>query len=271
MNNSCLIDTHIHSDNSPDGHHSCMFLCEQATEQGMRAIAITDHCETDTYREDNYERSIMQSYLEILKAKTSFTGKLIVLRGIELGQAAYDLPLAEKIIQMQEYDIIIGSIHNLRGRQDFYFMESFTEQEAYSIMSEYLKELLILTDWGKFDTLAHITYPLRYFYARNQIHIDMSRYRKETDELLALLAEKEKALEINTAGLRQPIHALSPEKELVRRFHELGGKYITFGSDAHYAEDIAKGLPEAREAALFAGFDCCVFYQNHHPMEIPLN
>lgn len=271
MSNSCLIDTHVHSDNSPDGHHSCMFLCEQAAAQGMRAIAITDHCETDTYRTEHYDRSTMQSYLEILKAKTSFTGKLIVLRGIELGQPAYDLPQAEKIIQRQEYDIVIGSIHNLRGRQDFYFMKSFTEQETYDMMEEYLDELLIMTEWGKFDTLAHLTYPLRYFYKQNNIHVDMSRFTKKTDELLSLLAEKEKALEINTAGLRQPIHALSPETELVRRFHELGGKYITFGSDAHFAEDIAKGLAEAREAALAAGFDRCVFYQNRHPMEIPLN
>ena len=210
MNNSCLIDTHVHSDNSPDGNHSCTFLCEQAVEKGLRAIAITDHCETDTYLKDHYDRSTMQSYLEILKAKVSFTGELIVLRGIELGQAVYDIPLAEKILAKQEYDIVIGSIHNLRGREDFYFMKQFTEEEAYAQTEEYLQELLLLTQWGKFDVLAHLTYPLRYFYARSGIQIDMTRFQKQTDELLALLAEKERALEINTAGLRQPVSVRRP-------------------------------------------------------------
>ena len=55
------------------------------------------------------------------------------------------------------------------------------------------------------------------------------------------------------------------------RFRELGGKYITFGSDAHYAEHLAAGFAEAHEAAVQAGFDECVFFQNHHPMCIPLH
>ena len=269
MSNCCLIDTHIHSDNSPDGNHSCMFICENAAAKGLRAIAITDHCETDSYYRDHYDRSSMQSYFEILKAKASYTGKLIVLRGIELGQPTYDTALADKILSMQEYDMVIGSIHNLRDRQDFYYMEHFEEKQAYALMDEYLDELLLLTEWGKFDTLAHITYPLRYFYAKSGIRVDMDRFRKKTDELLALLAEKERALEINTAGLRQPISELSPERELVRRFRELGGQYITFGSDAHYAEHLAAHFAEAREAAEYAGFDSCVFFQNHHPMVIP--
>ena len=46
--NTCLLytsDMHIHSDNSPDGEHSGVLLCEYALKAGLRAIAITDHCE----------------------------------------------------------------------------------------------------------------------------------------------------------------------------------------------------------------------------------
>lgn len=269
MNNSCLIDNHVHSDNSPDGNHSCMFICENAVEKGLRAIAITDHCETDSFYEEHYDRSSMQSYFEILKAKAAYTGKLLVLRGIELGQAAYNKELAEKIITKQKYDIVIGSIHNLRGIPDFYSMENFTEKQAYGYMLDYIKELTILTDWGKFDTLAHITYPLRYFYSKSNISVDMNVFKNQTDELLALLAEKELALEINTGGLRQPLNKLSPDIDLIKRFKQLGGKYITLGSDAHYSEDLASGFDKAIEAAKASGFDSCVFYQNHHPMEVP--
>ena len=36
------LDLHVHTDNSPDGNHSAMFLCERAELAGMRAIALTD-------------------------------------------------------------------------------------------------------------------------------------------------------------------------------------------------------------------------------------
>ena len=61
--------------------------------------------------------------------------------------------------------------------------------------------------------------------------------------------EKEKALEINTGGLRQPLNKLSPEFETIKRFKDMGGKFITIGSDAHYAEHLASGFAEAKEAA----------------------
>ncbi|MBR1810581.1 MAG: histidinol-phosphatase HisJ family protein [Clostridia bacterium] len=269
MNDCLLVDTHLHSDNSPDGNHSCMFICENAVSMGLKAISITDHCETDVYYQDHYDRSTMQSYFEILKAKEAYRGKLVVLRGIELGEATYNAPLAEKIISRFDYDIVIGSIHNLRETLDFYFMESFEERQAKAYLHTYFDELIGLADWGKFDTMAHITYPLRYFYAKSGIYIDMCEYKSQTDELFSLLAEKELALEINTGGLRQPLRKLSPEADLVKRFRELGGKYITFASDAHYVSDLAYGFSEAMEAAKYAGFTSCVFYQQHNPMEIP--
>ena len=176
MNDSLLVDTHVHSDNSPDGNHSCMFICENAVSMGLKAIAITDHCD---------ERSVMQSYFEVLKARDAYRGKLVVLRGIELGEPTYDLPLAEKILSRFEYDVVIASIHNLRAEPDFYYLKDVTPARADALMREYLHELLLLADWGGFDVLAHLTYPLRYFYAHHGIEIDMNDYKKEVDALLS--------------------------------------------------------------------------------------
>ena len=270
MNDALLVDTHLHSDNSPDGHHSAMFICESAVEMNLKAISITDHCEIDVFYQDHYDRSTVQSYFEILKAREAYRGKLVVLRGIELGEPTYNYELTEKLLSKLDYDIVIGSLHNLRGLQDFYYMKSFTEEDAKRYMKEYYDELILMADWGKFDTMAHITYPLRYFFSRSGISVNLSEYKKQIDQLFSLLAEKEIALEINTGGLRQPLNKLSPEADLVKRFHDLGGKYVTFGSDAHYVEDLAKDFDKAAEAAKYAGFKTCVFFQNHNPMEIPL-
>ncbi|NLA77608.1 MAG: histidinol-phosphatase HisJ family protein [Clostridiales bacterium] len=265
-----ITDTHVHTDNSPDGNHSAMLLCETAENTGIRAIAFCDHCDVDVFYKDNYDRRVTQAYFEVARARSAFLGKLLVLEGIELGEPAYEPELSEKIISSQEYDFVIGSLHNLRGREDFYYMTSFEGVDIDALVREYFDELLIMTQWGKFDTIAHITYPFRYFYKVAGVTVDIQKYKKQTDELFSLLAEKDIALEINTAGLRQPINKTSPELDSVKRFKQLGGRMITVGSDAHYAEHLGAGIETGMDMALEAGFKAVTIFQKRVPLEIPI-
>lgn len=265
-----IIDMHVHTDNSPDGNHSAMFVCEKAELMGMRALAFTDHCEVDSFYEESYDKRIRQSFFEISKAQSAFRGKVLVLKGIELAQGNYDPELSEKILSKYDYDAVIGSIHNLRDRQDFYFMENLSPEKVNELTKEYFDEIYNMIEWGNFDILAHLTYPFRYFYSKSGITVNINDYSEQVDKILKLLAQKDKALEINTAGLRQPVNKLSPELETVKRFKELGGKYVTFGSDAHYADDIAKGMTEAYDTMKAAGFTEFTFFQKRTPLQIPI-
>ena len=264
-----IIDMHTHTDNSFDGNHSPVYMCEAACNKGLRAIAFTDHCEVDAFNADG-ERNVRQAYFEIAKAKSAFTGKLLVLNGIELGQPAYDIETAEKILSSQKFDIVIGSVHNLRKREDFYYIEDFSKIDIKTTMEEYFSEILTMLEWGNFDILAHLTYPFRYLYSRNNIRVDINEYKSQVDEILKLAAEKGISLEINSAGLRQPVNRLAPEAETVKRFKELGGKYVSVGSDAHFAQHIAVGIKDAMAVAKDAGFDCVTLFQKRQPVEIPI-
>lgn len=264
------LDLHVHTDNSPDGNHSPMFICERAEFDGIRAIALTDHCEVDVYKAERYDKRVQQAFFETTKAQSAFRGKVLVLRGIELGQPQYDSKTAEEILATRAYDVVIGSVHNLRGREDFYFMENLNLQQVRALLTEYFDEILNLLEWGNFDVLAHLTYPLRYFYAKSGISVDLDEYKTQIDEILKRTAETGKALEINTAGLRQTIGKLSPELETVKRFHELGGEFVTYGSDAHYAEDVGKGMGEAYDAMLAAGFTEMTIFQQRTPLKMKI-
>lgn len=264
------LDLHVHTDNSPDGNHSPMFICEHAEFDGMRAIALTDHCEVDVYKAERYDKRVQQAYFEASKAQSAFRGKVLVLRGIELGQPQYDADTANAILSARAYDVVIGSVHNLRGREDFYYLENITEAQAHALLTEYFAEILNLLEWGNFDVLAHLTYPLRYFYSQSGITVDLREYQPQIDEILKRTAETGKALEINTAGLRQPIGKLSPEFETVKRFYELGGEFVTYGSDAHYAEDVGKGMKEAYDAMLAAGFTQLTLFQHRTPLKMKI-
>lgn len=266
-----IVDLHVHTDNSFDGNHSATFLCEKAEFLDLRAVAFTDHCEVDQFRGNHqYEKRIFQAFFEVAKVHSAFSGKLLVLNGIELGQPAYDTEIADNIVGRYDYDQIIASVHNLRGREDFYFMESFKLEEVDALLKEYFDEIINMLNWGNFDVLAHLTYPLRYFYAKSGITVNMNDYKKQVDEILRLTAKKDKALEINTGGLRQPLNKLHPEVDVIKRFRELGGKMVTAGSDAHYAEHLAAGIDKAYDAAYAAGFDSITFFQRRTPMTMKI-
>lgn len=266
-----IVDLHVHTDNSFDGNHSATFFCEQAEMTDLRGVAFTDHCEVDQYRGDeSYEKRIFQAFFEISKVRSAFRGKLLVLNGIELGQPAYDPEIADKILSTHDYDMVLGSVHNLRGGEDFYFMKNLTLNEAEKLLEEYFNAIIEMLNWGNFDVLTHLTYPLRYFYSQSNLDIDLTKFQKQIDEILLLTAKTDKALEINTAALRQPLNKLSPEVDIVKRFKELGGKYVTVGSDAHYAEHLAADIDMAYNCALEAGFDCITFFQKRTPIEMKI-
>ena len=267
-----LLDLHAHTDNSFDGHHSAVFLCETAAARGLRAVAFTDHVEMDYYREQDFDRTARQSYFEIVKARSAFRGKLIVCAGVELGQPTYSLPESEALIQQYSYDVVVGSIHNLRGKKDFWFLprEEYENGGADRLLREYFDEMLLLAQWGKFDILAHLTYPLRYIVGEHGIPVDLAGYAGQVDAVLEAAIKNKLALEINASGLRQKLAQTMPGEDVVRRFRELGGERITVCSDAHYAEDIGAGLERAMDLALRCGFTRMTLYQGREPMSIEI-
>ena len=137
-------------------------------------------------------------------------------------------------------------------------------------MESYFQQLLELVQWGKFNTLAHITYPMRYIVGVYHIPVDIPVYQKKIDEIFRLLIEKEIALELNTSGLRQSLGETLPSRELLQRYYQLGGRLLTIGSDSHNAFDIGKGVREGVALAKEIGFPAYCYYEKKIPVEIPL-
>ena len=145
----------------------------------------------------------------------------------------YDVATSEEILANLPYDMVIGSVHNFQNEQDFMYLD-YSQWDITDLMNKYFDELIKLARWAKFDTLAHMTYPLRYIVGEHGIPVDMSKFSDKVDEILSLLVKNEKALEINTSGLRQKLGKTMPEEDVVRRFKQLGGEFVTVGSDAFF-------------------------------------
>ncbi len=270
MEQQRLIDMHVHSDNSPDGDHSPMFICEQAVAKELRAVAITDHCEMNVYFEQKYNHAVFHSYFESAKARHAFEGQLLVLIGLEIGQPLYDIELTDKVIARQSYDFIMASIHAPKKYGKYVQDIKFNKIDVYDFMKSYFAELTELAQWKGCDCLAHITLPMRKIIGKYKIDFDYTKVQKELDALLLTVIENGKAIEINTSGLRQDMGRTMPDEAVIRRYRELGGELITVGSDAHSAYDVGAGISEAIALAKKCGFDKLSFFVNREIMQIDI-
>lgn len=270
MNLKGLVDCHTHSNNSPDGNDSVNMLCSFAADNKMAVLTITDHCEANAYYKDGYDKTIVKSADDIEMAKSEFDGRLKVLTGIELGQPLQDISAAEKAIAAANFDYIIGSLHNLDGREDFYYMD-YQHEDIYLLLDQYYDELLQMTKWNQFDVLGHITYPLRYICGDYGIEVDMQRYDDIISEIFRVLISNGKGIEINTSGLRQKIGKTLPDLKYVKLFRQIGGEIITLGSDSHKAEDIGSNIRDGAIIAKQAGFEHICIFENRKPIMLPID
>lgn len=265
-----LFDSHSHSENSPDASHSITFMAENAIAKGLQGLAITDHFDCEILDEYKFDKRIMQSAIDTAMAKIAFGGKLILTLGIEIGQVFYNLEAIEEVLERHRFDFVIGSLHKLlRDGFDYYLTKDYTEltgEELHSYNLTYFEELIDMINWGKFDVLGHLSFPLRYPKLYNGIDIDFARYKEPLDEVLKLAVQKGKGIEINTSGLRNAMQDTMPPAWAIKRFHELGGEIVTIGSDAHNVEDLGEGIGQAMQILADAGYEYFAFYRDRKPV-----
>ncbi len=269
MQHAFACDCHNHSACSPDGHDSAAAMCARAQALGLYAYTLTDHCECQKF-EERY-RARVETAWEQMGSLTPQNG-LRFYRGIELGQPNQDTAAADAALQGRAYDFVIGSIHNIRDFEDFFFLDYTGAPEGYihSLLTAYWQELLEMIAWGRFDALGHLTYPLRYIQGEHGIPVDLEKHQDAIDQVLTALIKSGKALEVNTSGLRQKIGRTLPDLPLLKRYHDLGGRLVTLGSDAHCTADLAKGIDQGMETLKAAGFTHFALYVQRQPQMLPL-
>jgi len=178
---------------------------------------------------------------------------------IDQKQAEYDDRWAkykEQVVSMQMLDQG-GGIALLSTAENIYQLLTFDQ-------------VLQVARGGQFDSLAHLTYPLRYILAQPGLRVELSKYREKIDAVLLELIQQKKALEVNTSGLRQQIGDTLPDAGIVRRFYELGGTYVTLGSDAHRWADVSAGIEEAMSMIYKTGFRHYTIYSKREPRLVPI-
>ena len=266
--NAIFADTHLHSEHSFDGHHSVRDICRAAKKEGLSYIAITDHFECGKVDEP-IQSDIGRINASVADSAACDSETLRVLRGVEIGQPNCDPETARKVLEANEYDIVLGSVHYINDGEDLYWFD-YKKRDAEEVYRTYINDVLTVARTFDYDVLAHMSYPLRYIINRDGVQLDVSKYADIHDEIYKAVIERGKALEVNTKLLWRPGGFLTPDTDMLRRYYELGGRMVTLGSDAHYTNVVGSGIKRTVNILRELGFESHFVYENRQPVELSL-
>lgn len=268
-----IFDSHSHSENSPDGNHSITFMVETAIAKGVQGLAITDHCESDYFEEQEVEKRMLQSALDTAMARAAFGKGVVLTLGVEIAQPRYNQAAAEGLLEKYDFDFVIGSLHRLVYESFDFSRADYTnvdDKKLDEYMLKYFEELIDLINWGDFDVIGHIGFPLRCVKPRGRVDVELERYKEPIDEVLRHAAQAGKGIEVNTRDLATSLKCTLPPAWVLKRFRELGGEIVTIGSDAHSVEDLGEGIRDGMKLLSDAGFNYFAFYKERRPVMLKI-
>ena len=266
-----IYNCHTHTLHSHDSKAPVEAMCDAAIGAKLSGLAVTDHCDCEYAAEDDVFNKIHASVRDAAACKERYAGKLLVMTGVELGDALFDPDFAREITAASPYDVILGSVHAVRSKKDdapFSRIDFslWTDSEIDGYLRQYFDDLLQTMEDFDFDVVSHLTVPLRYICDKYGKTVDMNRYRPQITELLKKTVRTDKTLELNTPHANADGGGFCPDKELVDLYLSLGGVKFSLGSDAHCPERIAAGLEEGRRLLLSKGITEAFYFIGRKPI-----
>lgn len=243
-----LFDTHMHCDFSCDSEMVIEDAALAAAAQGLGMI-VTEHWDYDYPTNPEAFLFDIDAYF---KRFARFRSDRLLL-GIEIGMQPHTAAKDRQVASGHDFDFVLGSIHCI-GRRDLYEKECYEGFSRGEIIEEFFRDTIAcLKQERDFDAFAHIDYMCRYWpYTGDEAQLRLKDAPELCDEVFRLLIEQEKPIEINTRRLSDAA-ATGALAALYRRYHALGGRYCTLGSDAHCKEHVGRRIEEAADMAEAAG------------------
>src|SRR5436190_9519628 len=255
------LDAHLHTEMSPDRSVPIDTYAAAAVERGIAEIAITDHVDFEPGAPAFGYTTFADRERVVRAAAARWVDQGVRIRfGVELTyDRAWEGDIREHL-RRHPYDFTIGSVHD--RVESPYSPRNVTSWVAgrslADIVAPAFDQVVAAARSGLFDTIGHIDVVKRYLYP-HVLPAALEAAPELYEPILAALVDSGTALEVNTSGLRYPIAVTFPHAAIVARFHELGGRAITIGSDAHGAGQFGWGLADGYEIAATAGFEALTF------------
>lgn len=222
-----MYDYHMHSVVSFDGHDTGLDMAMAAKERGLKEICFTDHMDYTPEMDMVFDIAAYNAEYDQLQVPG-----LLIRRGMEFGLTPDNAAQLKADLTRRHFDFVLGSVHLIDG-VDVYFSEYWEERGYEAGLKLFLERTLeCVRVHEDYDVLGHLTYVSKARGIPDHSLIRYADHKVILDEILRQLVRREKGMELNTSGIDRCGGPL-PTLDYFQRFHELGGKIVTVGSDAH--------------------------------------
>ncbi len=268
-------DYHLHTYYSDDSDYPMERLVQDAIAMGLEEICFTDHVDygikgdwpdaSTGYRpEEKAGRPAMNVkypayHGEIQRLREKYAGKLSIREGMEFGMQGHTVGQYEKLFAAYPFDFIILSCHQV-GDKEFWnqAFQKGKSQEEYN--REYYEEILrVMGRYKDYSVLGHLDMIVRY---DQEGPCPFEKVRDIVAEILRQAIRDGKGIEVNTSSHRYGLPDLTPSRNILKLYRDLGGKIVTIGSDTHAPEHLGAYVRESQEELKALGFDSvCTFHK----------
>lgn len=264
-----MYDYHLHSHFSDDCIEEMEDIIIEAIKKGGKHLCFTDHLDYD-YPDHSIQFEFDQTAYDecFFKLQEKYKDQIVLQKGIEVGLQDHVIKETEEFIDRFKPEFVLCSFH-VADKKDFYTGEYFEGKTPYQAWDSYLDNILnILKVFKNYSVVGHLDILKRY---DDQVKlVPYTYYMDKVDEILKLIIQDEKGIEVNMSGLRTPMDETLPHMDIVKRYYDLGGRYITLGSDAHLKDDIYSHFSETLKELSDIGFEYFTIYENRKAKQVSI-
>ncbi len=262
-------DYHIHTEFSDDSVELMENQIERGIELGLDELCFTDHVDYGIKRDFDDPRGIEyrggdginsseetlkpfanvnypEYFSKIKKMQEKYGTRIKIKSGLESGIQTHTIPDYEKLFDKysEDIDFILLSMHQV-GDKEFWTQDFQRGKSQKEYNEEYYDEIYkVQQTFKNYSVLAHLDLLSRYDQA------GVYPFDKVKDKIAAILElaiKDDKGIEINTSSWHYGLVDTQPSKQILKLYKDLGGKIITFGSDAHSTKYLADHFEDARK------------------------
>ncbi|MCD8027401.1 MAG: histidinol-phosphatase HisJ family protein [Erysipelotrichaceae bacterium] len=267
-------DYHVHTEFSDDSEYLMEDVIKGAIDMGMNEICITDHVDYgikndwDSGVEIEYRDGMPLAnvdypkyFEEINRLRKIYP--ITIKQGMEFGIQTQTIRDYEKLFHQYDFDFIILSIHQVEDKK-FWTNEFQTGRTQKQYNERYYQEMLdVVKNYKDYSVLGHMDLIVRY---DDQGIYPFELLKDQIAEILKIVIEDGKGIEVNTSSHRYGLKDLTPSRDILKLYKDLGGRIITIGSDSHKKDHLGAYIEETKEELKKLGFKEFCTYEHMKPI-----
>ena len=262
-----LTDVHTHTSFSPDGTNTIEEMLASAYAKGMAYYGIAEHFDYDVLIDgitpfmEGYVHVNPQAYFSRgRELQAEYAGKMHVLLGAECAYS--DTPkvheMYKQLYDTYAPDFVVNSLH-CQPCGDYFLRQPFYDKQGKlrpkeEVYEEYFASIRRSLDVEyHYDILAHFMYCARYAPYEDG-EIKWKDFSSSIDGILKTLIARDKILEVNTSN-KGCAGWTVPNTDIIERYFELGGRKVSFASDAHFVSRIGENREKVMDILRAIGYE----------------